>query len=55
MTRALARAGIDRRLHPLRAEPPASRRREALQRDITRLINAYQEQRWHGIAASLTR
>ena len=44
-------AEIDRRLQALRTEHPASRRREALQRDITRaesaitrLIEAYQEQ-----------
>ena len=48
---ALVRAEIDRRLQALRTEHPASRRREALQRDITRaegstarLIEAYQEQ-----------
>jgi site-specific DNA recombinase len=48
---ALVRAEIDRRLQALRAEHPASRRREALERDITRvesaitrLIEAYQEQ-----------
>ena len=48
---ALVRAEIDRRLEALRTEHPASRRREALQRDITRaegsiarLIEAYQEQ-----------
>ena len=47
----LVRAEIDRRLQTLRTEHPASRRREALQRDITRaesaitrLIEAYQEQ-----------
>ena len=45
------RAEIDRRLQTLRTEHPASRRSEALQRDITRaesaitrLIEAYQEQ-----------
>ena len=48
---ALVRAEIDRRLQVLRTEHPASRRREALERDITRaesaitrLIEAYQEQ-----------
>ena len=48
---ALVRAEIDRRLQALRTEHPASRRREALERDITRaesaitrLIEAYQEQ-----------
>ncbi len=48
---ALVRAEIDRRLQALRAEHPASRRREALERDlaraesaIARLIEAYQEQ-----------
>ena len=48
---ALVRAEIDRRLTALRTEHPASRRREALERDITRaesaitrLIEAYQEQ-----------
>ena len=48
---ALVRAEIDRRLQALRTENPASRRREALERDITRaesaitrLIEAYQEQ-----------
>jgi site-specific DNA recombinase len=47
----LARAEIDRRLDALRTEHPAARRREALERDltradgaITRLIEAYQEQ-----------
>ena len=47
----LVRAEIDRRLQTLRTEHPASRRSEALQRDITRaesaitrLIEAYQEQ-----------
>jgi site-specific DNA recombinase len=47
----LVRAEIDRRLQALRTEHPASRRREALERDITRaesaisrLIEAYQEQ-----------
>jgi site-specific DNA recombinase len=45
------RAEIDRRLQALRFEHPASRLREALERDIaraegaiTRLIEAYQEQ-----------
>jgi site-specific DNA recombinase len=48
---ALVRAEIDRRLHALRSEHPAARRREALERDLTRagaatgrLIEAYQEQ-----------
>ncbi len=48
---ALVRAEIDRRLQALRTEHPAARRREALERDITRaegaiarLIEAYQEQ-----------
>lgn len=48
---ALIRAEIDRRLQTLRNEHPASRRRDALQRDlaradgaIERLIEAYQEQ-----------
>jgi site-specific DNA recombinase len=48
---ALVRAEIDRRLHALRTEHPAARRREALERDLTRaagaierLIEAYQEQ-----------
>jgi site-specific DNA recombinase len=48
---ALVHAEIDRRLRALRAEHPASRRREALERDLTRadsaiarLIEAYQEQ-----------
>src|ERR1035437_1570595 len=47
----LVQAEIDRRLTALRTEHPASRRREALERDITRaesaitrLIEAYQEQ-----------
>jgi site-specific DNA recombinase len=47
----LVRAEIDRRLHALRTEHPAARRREALERDLTRadaaiarLIEAYQEQ-----------
>jgi site-specific DNA recombinase len=47
----LVQAEIDRRLQALRTEHPASRRREALERDITRaesaitrLIEAYQEQ-----------
>ena len=47
----LVRAEIDRRLQALRTEHPAARRREALERDITRasgaierLIEAYQEQ-----------
>jgi site-specific DNA recombinase len=49
--RALVRAEIDRRLQALRTEHPAARRREALERDLTRaeaaiarLIEAYQEQ-----------
>jgi site-specific DNA recombinase len=48
---ALVRAEIDRRLKALRTEHPAARRREALERDLTRaeaaiarLIEAYQEQ-----------
>jgi site-specific DNA recombinase len=48
---ALVRAEIDRRLQTARTEHPAARRREALERDITRaeaaiarLIEAYQEQ-----------
>ena len=48
---ALVRAEIDRRLTALRTEHPAARRREALERDLTRaagsierLIEAYQEQ-----------
>jgi site-specific DNA recombinase len=48
---ALVRAEIDRRLKALRTEHPATRRREALERDLTRaagaierLIEAYQEQ-----------
>jgi hypothetical protein len=48
---ALVKAEIDRRLQALRAEHPAARRREALERDLTRadgaierLIEAYQEQ-----------
>src|SRR5947209_16149237 len=48
---ALVRAEIDRRLQTLRTEHPATRRREALERDLTRavgsierLIEAYQEQ-----------
>src|SRR5436190_319203 len=48
---ALVRAEIDRRLGALRAEHPATKRREALERDlaradaaIARLIEAYQEQ-----------
>jgi site-specific DNA recombinase len=48
---ALVRAEIDRRLAALRTEHPATRRREALERDLTRasqaierLIEAYQEQ-----------
>jgi site-specific DNA recombinase len=48
---ALVRAEIDRRLQALRSEHPAARRREALERDLTRaagaierLIEAYQEQ-----------
>ena len=48
---ALVRAEIDRRLTTLRTEHPATRRREALERDLTRatsaierLIEAYQEQ-----------
>jgi site-specific DNA recombinase len=48
---ALVRAEIDRRLRALRTEHPASRRRQALERDIARaegaigrLIEAYQEQ-----------
>jgi len=47
----LVRAEIDRRLQALRTEHPAARRREALERDLTRanqaverLIEAYQEQ-----------
>ncbi len=47
----LVRAEIDRRLAALRTEHPAARRREALERDLTRaahatdrLIEAYQEQ-----------
>jgi site-specific DNA recombinase len=47
----LVRAEIDRRLQAVRTEHPAARRREALERDITRaeaainrLIEAYQEQ-----------
>jgi site-specific DNA recombinase len=47
----LVRAEIDRRLQAARTEHPAARRREALERDITRaeaainrLIEAYQEQ-----------
>jgi len=47
----LVRAEIDRRLHALRSEHPATRRRETLERDLTRtgaalerLIEAYQEQ-----------
>ena len=47
---ALVKAEIDRRLQTLRAEHPAARRREALERDLTRadgaierLIEAYQE------------
>lgn len=47
----LVRAEIDRRLTAMRTEHPAARRRETLQRDltradqaITRLIEAYQEQ-----------
>ena len=50
-TPTLVRAEIDRRLPRLRTEHPAARRREALERDltraeaaITRLIEAYQEQ-----------
>jgi len=48
---ALVRAEIDRRQQALRTEHPAARRRETLQRDLTRataalqrLIEAYQEQ-----------
>ncbi len=48
---ALVRAEIDRRLTAVRTEHPAARRREALERDLTRaagaierLIEAYQEQ-----------
>ena len=48
---ALVPAEIDRRLHALRSEHPAARRREALERDLlragaatARLIEAYQEQ-----------
>ena len=48
---ALVRAEIDRRFTTLRTEHPATRRREALERDLTRatsaiepLIEAYQEQ-----------
>jgi len=48
---ALVRAEIDRRLNALRTEHPATRRREGLDRDLTRanqaidrLIEAYQEQ-----------
>jgi site-specific DNA recombinase len=48
---ALVQAEIDRRLQALRTEHPATKRRDALQRDlaraesaITRLIEAYQEQ-----------
>ena len=48
---ALVRAEIDRRLTALRTEHPAARRRETLERDLTRaeaaiarLIEAYQEQ-----------
>ena len=48
---ARVRAEIDRRLKALRTEHPAARRREALERDLTRaasaierLIQAYQEQ-----------
>jgi site-specific DNA recombinase len=48
---ALVQAEIDRRLTALRTEHPAARRREALERDLTRasgaierLIEAYQEQ-----------
>lgn len=48
---ALVRAEIDRRLQAARTEHPAARRREALERDLTRaeaaiarLIEAYQEQ-----------
>src|SRR5512144_2196423 len=47
----LVRAEIDRRLQALRSEHPAARRRETLERDLTRtgaalerLIEAYQEQ-----------
>jgi site-specific DNA recombinase len=47
----LIKAEIERRLHALRAEHPASHRREGLQRDLTRaqnalrrLIDGYQEQ-----------
>jgi site-specific DNA recombinase len=47
----LVRAEIDRRLKAMRTEHPATRRREALERDLTRaagaierLIEAYQEQ-----------
>ncbi|HEU4731050.1 MAG TPA: recombinase family protein, partial [Kofleriaceae bacterium] len=48
---ALVRAEIDRRLQAARTEHPAARRRDALERDVTRaeaaiarLIEAYQEQ-----------
>jgi site-specific DNA recombinase len=48
---ALVRTEIDRRLQALRSEHPAARRRETLERDLTRsgaalerLIEAYQEQ-----------
>ena len=48
---ALVQAEIDRRLQALRTEHPAARRRDALERDLTRaagaierLIEAYQEQ-----------
>src|SRR4051812_17263549 len=47
----LTQAEIDRRLQPLRAAPPATERRDALQRDLTRaqgalrrLLDGYQEQ-----------
>jgi site-specific DNA recombinase len=47
----LIKTEIDRRLHALRAEHPATRRRDGLQRDLTRaqnalrrLIDGYQEQ-----------
>src|SRR5919109_43464 len=50
-TPELVRAEIDRRLAAMRTEHPAARRREALERDLTRannaierLIEAYQEQ-----------
>ena len=50
-TPSCVRAEIDRRLKALRTEHPAARRREALERDLTRaagaierLIEAYQEQ-----------